>query len=745
MTESNAAATRVPLRIVEHRRSLSRGASACRFAFAAAAVVTVVSVAPPALAAGLAARVDGQAIRIDVDGHEFATYLFAPDQKYPYIWPVCGPTSARPITMRRAEPYPHHSSVFFGCDQVDGFNFWQEGNDRGQIVSTGARLATSTPDRVEIVDRCEWRVPGKAPILTDERQIVVTAPSDRLRFIDFAITLRAPTDVQFARTNHSLFSMRVATELSPRGGGTLENAAGHRGEADTFARKCAWCDFSGTIDGQVEGIAILDHPENASFPSSWFTRDYGFASPTPMYWLTDEGWTLRKGESLSLRYRVVVHTGTAANADLAGIWRRWAGAEGVEVIPVALGFAGTPVNRGESLLSNGERQFITFYDADRKLTVGSRTLGSRDWHFVKLDEQVGWDSHNRIAMAFDRRGCLHLTANHHCSDLNYFRTSRPGDIDSFEQIDRFGATREKLVTYPHFMHWPPDDSLMVMYRHGSSGDGERLLLKYDESDKTWTPVTDGPIISGRPRYNAYPMGMAFDPKGRLHIAWCWRETPAVETNERVCYAVSPDGGRTWQTSDGRPLATPITPETAEVIDPVHQGDGLLNAGHLALDAAGRPWISYIKYGPNGGTQGFVTMRDADGWHVIQMTDWAYRWDLKGGGSLPASGITIPSVSFPSATTAEVVLGHARYYWSEQAARLPIDALRHCKPGELPLRPHVRALRRSGLDFNYAVANDGPLPKGEQHWMVQRTAGSNRDREPADKMPPTMVYVVVARP
>jgi hypothetical protein len=84
-----------------------------------------------------------------------------------------------------------------------------------------------------------------------------------------------------------------------------------------------WCDYSGTRNGITEGIAILQHPANRWFPCKWFTRDYGFFSPTPMFWLEEGYLELSKGETLTLRYRVVIHAGDAKAADIDGLFKQY--------------------------------------------------------------------------------------------------------------------------------------------------------------------------------------------------------------------------------------------------------------------------------------------------------------------------------------------------------------------------------------------------------------------------------------
>jgi hypothetical protein len=270
-----------------------------------------------------AQRLDDR-ILVRVDDRLFTAYRFGAGQKYPYFYPVNGPLSGVSVTTESSLPWPHHRSLFFGCDKVNGGNYWQEGNEEGQIVSRGPAIASAGPDHVEITDECDWRKPGTSPVLADRREIRVEAPSPRLRVITFRIALVARTEVRIERTNHSLFAARVAPELAAEGGGVLLSSAGATGEKGTFGATAAWCDVSGTRFGLREGIAIFDSPRNRWYPSRWFTRDYGFFSPTPFNWLDDAGLRLAAGERLDLEYQVVVHAGDAAEAGIAALFARWA-------------------------------------------------------------------------------------------------------------------------------------------------------------------------------------------------------------------------------------------------------------------------------------------------------------------------------------------------------------------------------------------------------------------------------------
>jgi hypothetical protein len=260
----------------------------------------------------------GNKIEFRVNGNLFTNYMLSEDEKYPFFFPVNGPSNASVTSMRNAN-YPHHSSLFFGCDRVNGGNYWQEGLERGQILSIRADILESGGDKAVVENECIWRRPGAVAPIKDIRKIIVTKPSPEKFYLDFEVTMEMLEDVSIQKTNHSLFSGRMDPDLAVINGGTMINAEGETGEKGTFGKSSAWIDYYGERMGKTEGMAILQHPSNEWFPSPWFTRDYGFFSPTPMYWPENgENTVLKKGDKLSLKYRVIVHSGNEKEADIAG-------------------------------------------------------------------------------------------------------------------------------------------------------------------------------------------------------------------------------------------------------------------------------------------------------------------------------------------------------------------------------------------------------------------------------------------
>lgn len=313
-------------------------------------------------------------------------------------------------------------------------------------------------------------------------------------------------------------------------------------------------------------------------------------------------------------------------------------------------WAGHPV--GFDLVTVDDRQFVAYYDAERRLTVGQRDLGpgvddgqgpERHWTRTRLDERVGWDSHNDIAMAVDAGGHIHVSGNMHVDPLVYFRSTEPLDATTLQRVDGLLGRDEDAVTYPTFLQGP-DGALVFAYRDGGSGDGRRLLNAYDPVTESWRRLLADPLLDGQGEMNAYPTGPVRGPDGEYHLAWVWRDTPDAATNHDLSYARSPTL-RDWQRADGTPLDLPITDDDGAVVDPVPAGDGLLNSNvAIGFDGAGRPVLSYHKFDADGYTQVYNARLESasgentdeghiDAWTITRASDWDYRWEFGGWGTL----------------------------------------------------------------------------------------------------------------
>jgi hypothetical protein len=285
---------------------------------------------PPTEAGGLSCYQNGNQVFARWNNSIALGYRSHSSLKYPYFAPLAGPLSGLPLTTESSLPYPHHRGLWLGCDPLNGGDYWSDGPlEQGQIRSNGLKVDATHSDSVIITDSCHWVRSGVPGPLEDNRRFTFSIPSEHIRLLDVNIDVKAMQDVRVENAKHSFFALRVASDMSPIYGGTLMNSEGDAGATATFGRPAKWCGFFGRraqVD-LVEGIAIFNHPDNFGGNCPWFTRDYGHLSPSPLSFLK-EPWTLERGAILSLRYCVVLHTGTPRAADLDGVYRQWVQSDG---------------------------------------------------------------------------------------------------------------------------------------------------------------------------------------------------------------------------------------------------------------------------------------------------------------------------------------------------------------------------------------------------------------------------------
>ncbi|MCE5324995.1 MAG: glycoside hydrolase family 88 protein [Planctomycetaceae bacterium] len=395
------------------------------------------------------------------------------------------------------------------------------------------------------------------------------------------------------------------------------------------------------------------------------------------------------------------------------------------------------------LLTHGRRQYVAYYDAQRRMTVAARDLDSRTWQYQVLPQKVGWDSHNSITMAIDEAGQIHLAGNMHCVPLVYFRTSKGGDIATFKQVKSMTGQNEKRCTYPRFMRGA-QGQLIFRYRDGSSGNGNEIMNVYDAAAGKWKRLLDAPLLDGRGKMNAYS---TLIHRGEwFHLAWVWRDTPDCQTAHDPSYARSRDLVH-WETADGKSLKLPITAATTGTrIDAIPIKGGLLGVG-LGFDSQSRPLATYYKFDPAGKTQAFVARFDEGRWTPRQVSDWEHRWQFSGGGSIETK-ISLGGLR----PLGEGKLGQSYSHWKHGKGVLVID-----EQTLKPLGVEKEAPARSSGPAQWAKPestfpgmtvqwfNDIGESSGGRYVLRWETLPPNRDQPRKGPLPkPSMLRVLKLR-
>lgn len=407
--------------------------------------------------------------------------------------------------------------------------------------------------------------------------------------------------------------------------------------------------------------------------------------------------------------------------------------EVVRELEVARVWSGHPVRF--CLLTSAPWQYVAYYDDQRQLTVASRRLDSEQWRYTQLPTRVGWDSHNYVTMALDDAGHLHVAGNMHCVPLIYFRSTAPHDASTLVPVKSMVGSEEQRCTYPRFLRGAAGE-LLFTYRDGSSGNGNQIWNVYRPAEGAWRRLLDRPLFSGEGRMNAYFFGPVRDRAGTFHLCWVWRDTPDCATNHDLCYARSRDLVH-WEKSDGTPLELPITLALADVVDPVPPGGGMINGNAvLGFDSQDRPVLTYHKYDAAGRTQMYNARREGDAWRIVQASDWDYRWEFSGGGSI---GFEIGVGAVTLRPDGSLVQTYRHPKAGSGCWLLDEATLRPLGPAP-PERRGAREVGRRELDWpGVGVRTAGDEGAGPDPHVAYRlkweTLGPNRDRPHPEPLPP----------
>ena len=294
-------------------------------------------------------------VDILIGGKLFTSYIY-PDEavlKKPVLFPILtayGTTITRgyPLAPRTGErtDHMHHTGLWLNYESVNGFDYWnnstaidaqQRLEKYGLIRHTGiTKIKNGKTGQLFVT--ADWvENDGTGKVVLKETTRYLFSGNDSTRIIDRKTTLTAfETDIIFKDAKDGLLALRVTRELEhpsdkpevlysdANGNKTVEpvmsnkgitgnyhSSEGITGEA-VWATRAKWMGLSGKIGSENIDITIYDDPKNINYPTYWHARGYGLFAANP---LGEKIFTngkkslnlaLKKGESLTVRYRVVI-------------------------------------------------------------------------------------------------------------------------------------------------------------------------------------------------------------------------------------------------------------------------------------------------------------------------------------------------------------------------------------------------------------------------------------------------------
>jgi hypothetical protein len=308
---------------------------------------------PPAPAAvpatGISIVTHPEKLTVLMDGRLFTEYRYT-NGPMPILYPLIGPTGAgvtRNFPMEdqpgEEQDHPNHRSMWYAHGLVNGVDFWSDAPEAGRIVHDGFLAVRGGAEQGVIRARNKWIAADGRVVCSDERKFTFhrTGPAERV--IDFEVTINADQgeEVVLGDTREGTMALRVAEPMrlmrlvgGPNPQSSVVNSEGAR-DLETWGKRAKWCDYAGPVSGGIVGVALFDHPKNPRHPTWWMVRDYGLFAANPFGQhefekLANEhvgDLKIPAGQSVTFRYRLLLHRGTAEQANVARHYEAYAAEE----------------------------------------------------------------------------------------------------------------------------------------------------------------------------------------------------------------------------------------------------------------------------------------------------------------------------------------------------------------------------------------------------------------------------------
>lgn len=251
-------------------------------------------------------------------------FNFNEKEDKPYFHPIAL-TDGTVLTELRPADHIWHRGLWWSWKAINGLNYWEE--DKETFLAKGRNEITRVkvkahPDKSAGAEiHISYHPRGKPPVLTEQRLLKISPPDEKaIYYIDWKSTFTAKDkDVFLDRTpvlgqpngvawgGYAGLSVRLAD--SAKNWKAVDSE--HHQFPDEFNNaKARWLDYTvEAAPGKEAGIAVLDHPSNPRHPTPWYIilgQGMKYFSPAFLFY---EPYTLEANDTLTLKYRILIHPG----------------------------------------------------------------------------------------------------------------------------------------------------------------------------------------------------------------------------------------------------------------------------------------------------------------------------------------------------------------------------------------------------------------------------------------------------
>jgi hypothetical protein len=297
-------------------------------------------------------------INVMVGGKFFTSFLYPDTLEKPVLYPLftvdgTDVTRGFPLNTKTGDPtdHPHHIGIWFNYENINGLDFWnnsyaipKEKKNLYGWIKTDKILETKSGQKGILSYHANWTNQKNETLLEETTRFIFSQIGHK-RIIDRTIILKANTLVNFKDAKDGLLGVRLAHELQiltnkdqkftddkgnvtiVKGGtdnianGNYITSKGITGDS-AWSTRSRWCKVYGKMGKDSVSIVIIDHPKNPNYPTFWHARGYGLFAANPLgekiftNGKTEKNLTLKKGELVTFRYRIVVDNGVRTISDI---------------------------------------------------------------------------------------------------------------------------------------------------------------------------------------------------------------------------------------------------------------------------------------------------------------------------------------------------------------------------------------------------------------------------------------------
>jgi putative membrane-bound dehydrogenase-like protein len=342
----------------------------------------------------------------------------------PYLHPIAAPDGRGVLTQYSPEHHKHQTGLYWGFTRVNGRDYFHNlQGDYWRRVSAGIVDGKRDEPKPEVRWQTVYDLLDAAGnvILTETQRWSMREQNGRF-LLDLEWRGDARTDVTIGKYDYGGLFLRMPWREGIAG--EVVNAARQRNER-AEGQRAMWIDVAMQVAGRddLAHIAIFDHPANAGYPQAWrVDSQLGVGAARSRA----GDWTIAKGQSETIRHRLVVYTGALNDVEMTTAWGEYSGSSSTSAL------------WGIAQKEGREAKFLTPEQAVGQMTV-KEGFAVNAWAAEPMVTQP-------MAFCWDDRGRLWVAENRdYESRVQGFSNAGDSRILILEDTNRDGVADSRKV------------------------------------------------------------------------------------------------------------------------------------------------------------------------------------------------------------------------------------------------------------------------------------------------------------